>query len=85
MHTMKGFIPVVVPHILGDKSNDWLVERVVATPTIGFGWPPKPKPKWLLAPAVAVGAGKMFVPEVTFVELDRGDEEKLAHGSAGMP
>lgn len=36
--TMKGFIPVEVPHVLGDRSNDWLVVRVVATPTdIGFG------------------------------------------------
>ena len=38
MLTMKGFIPVEVPHVLGDRSNDWLVVRVVATPTdIGFG------------------------------------------------
>lgn len=34
--TMKGFIPVAVPHVFGDRSNDWLVERVVPTP-IGFG------------------------------------------------
>ncbi len=45
--TMKGFNPVEVPQVLGDKSNDWLVERVVATPIVGFGWPwpAKPKPK----------------------------------------
>lgn len=81
---MKGFMPVEVPHILGDNSNDWLVETVVATPTTGFGWPPKPKPKWLLE-AVAVGGGNRLVPEVTLSEPDRGDEEKLAHGRAGMP
>ena len=45
--TMNGFIPAEVFRVFGDKSNDWLVVRVVATPTGRFGWPglAKPKPK----------------------------------------
>jgi hypothetical protein len=36
--------------------------------------------------AAALATGKAtFVPEVMFGETDRGDEEKLAQGRAGLP
>lgn len=80
---MKGFIPVDDPHAFGDKSNDWLVARVVPM-FIGFGWLLKPNAPlyWLLPLA---DAGNMAVPKgaAGAAALDEGDEPKLAHGRTG--
>lgn len=82
VRTIKGFIPLDVPHVFGDRSNDWLVVSAVPM-LIGLGWLLKPKAalNGLLPFAAAVG-NALAAPRAAEGTVE-GDEPKFAHGRTG--